>query len=65
MTALEVSRLLKPRKPGLHMVGGVIGLGLDVGGGESASWILRYKHGGKRSDAGLGSYPTVPLARAR
>lgn len=51
-------------------VGGVAGLHLRVQG-NNRSWILRYLAGvtedGKprRRDAGLGSYPDVPLAEAR
>lgn len=41
------------------------GLLLQVGKSGSTSWILRYKVGGKRREAGLGSYPTVSLATAK
>lgn len=51
-------------EPGLHFVGGVAGLALQVAGG-SRSWILRVMVGGKRRDMGLGGYPDVTLAAAR
>jgi integrase len=41
------------------------GLLLQVGKSGSTSWILRYKVGGKRREAGLGSYPAVSLATAK
>jgi len=59
---LQVSRL---RDPGLHPVGGVAGLRLQVSPSGARSWILRVTIGGKVSDKGLGGYPDVTLAGAR
>lgn len=61
LSALEVGRL---NEPGTYAVGGVLGLQLQIIGG-SKSWILRTTVGNKRRRMGLGSYPTVTLARAR
>lgn len=61
MTALEIGRLTAP---GTYAVGGVTGLQLQIIGG-SKSWILRTMVGSKRRRMGLGSYPTVTLAKAR
>lgn len=61
LQALTVSKLTMP---GLHFVGGVQGLALQVTGG-SRSWLLRANIGGKRRDMGLGPYPEVTLAQAR
>jgi integrase len=56
-------------KPGLHAVGGVKGLLLQVSRGQSGqlrrSWVLRAMVGAKRRDIGLGSYPTVTVGIAR
>lgn len=60
--ALAVSRL---RDPGLHAVGGVSGLYLQVTASGARTWILRATMGGKRRDMGLGGYPDVTLAEAR
>ena len=60
--ALEISRL---NKPGLHFVGGVAGLALQVLPSGSRSWILRIQIAGRRRDMGLGGYPDVTLAGAR
>lgn len=71
---LAVSRLTTP---GLHAVGGVSGLYLQVlpprpdpddatktvPGGRS--WVLRAMVGGKRRDMGLGGFPSVTLGGAR
>lgn len=62
MSALGVSRL---RDPGLHFVGGVSGLALQVTPSGARSWILRVMIGGKRRDMGLGGFPDVTLAGAR
>jgi integrase len=50
-------------QPGLHPDGN--GLYLHVGAAGSKSWILRYRHGGRRHDIGLGPYPLISLADAR
>lgn len=62
LSAAEVRRL---SKPGLHAVGGVSGLLLQVTATGARSWILRAIVGGKRRDIGLGGFPDVPLAKAR
>ena len=60
--ALAVSKL---NQPGLHFVGSVPGLALQVRAGSGRSWILRAVMGRKRRDMGLGAYPSVSLAQAR
>jgi integrase len=62
LTPLEVKR---KTKPGLHAVGGVAGLHLQVSQTGARSWILRVKVGEKRRDIGLGGFPDVPLKNAR
>lgn len=59
---LAVSRLTAA---GLHPVGGVAGLMLQVAPSGSRSWLLRAKVGDKRREIGLGAYPGVTLALAR
>ena len=53
------------KEPGLHFVGGVAGLALQVLNSGGRSWILRVMVGTKRRDMGLGGYPDVTLAQAR
>lgn len=68
LTALEVKRL---NTPGMHFVGGVAGLLLQIKSAAdsnpslSASWILRVRVGVQRRHIGLGGYPQVSLAEAR
>lgn len=62
LSALQVQRL---RKPGLHAIGGVPGLYLQVLPSGARTWILRAVVGGKRRDMGLGGYPAVTLAQVR
>ena len=59
--ALELGRL---QDDGLHAVGGVPGLHLQING-PAKSWILRATVGVKRRDIGLGGFPAVTLAQAR
>jgi integrase len=53
------------KEPGLHFVGGVSGLALQIAPGGSRSWVLRAMMGGKRREMGLGGYPDVTLAGAQ
>lgn len=62
LTALEVKNL---NEPGLHFVGGVAGLALQVLPSGGRTWVLRVVIGKKRRDMGLGGYPDVPLAQAK
>lgn len=67
LSALEVKRL----PPGLHFVGGVGGLTIQVGDYSEAlkrspaSWVLRVYVGGTRRNLGLGSFPEVSLSDAK
>ena len=59
---LAVSKI---NAPGLHFVGKVQGLALQLTAGSGKSWLLRVVIAGKRREMGLGSYPGVSLAQAR
>ncbi len=59
---LAVSKL---KTPGLHFVGGVSGLALNVTSTGARSWILRATVGTARREIGIGSCSNVPLAMAR
>lgn len=62
LAPIEVKRLTVP---GLHAVGGVAGLYLQVLPTGARTWVLRARIGGKRRDMGLGGFPDVTLALAR
>lgn len=62
LSALEVNRL---STLGLHFVGGVAGLALQVSSNGARSWILRVMIAGKRREMGLGGFPDVTLAGAK
>lgn len=59
---LAVSKLTAP---GLHFVGGVSGLALQVLPSGGRTWVLRAMMAGKRRDMGLGGFPDVTLSDAR
>ncbi|MCL7744251.1 integrase arm-type DNA-binding domain-containing protein [Guyparkeria hydrothermalis] len=61
-SAVEIRQI---QKPGLHAVGGVPGLLLQVTPFGSKSWVLRVRVGNKRRHFGLGGFPEVTLAMAR
>ena len=61
LSAIEVKRL---SGAGLHLVGTVAGLGLNISDTGSRSWILRTKMGARRVEIGLGSYPDTTLSMA-
>jgi len=62
LSPLEVRRITAP---GLHAVGEVSGLCLNVKASGARSWILRTVVNGKRCEIGLGGFPTIPLTDAR
>ncbi|TMV88201.1 DUF4102 domain-containing protein [Thioclava sp. BHET1] len=61
LSPLAVKRL----DAGVHAVGGVPGLHLQVRETGGRSWLLRAVIGGRRREMGLGPYPEVGLADAR
>ncbi|MDR6377313.1 tyrosine-type recombinase/integrase [Paraburkholderia caledonica] len=60
--ALAVSKL---SEPGMHPVGKVAGLYLQISASNARSWILRVKVGERRREIGLGPYPSVSLKDAQ
>lgn len=63
LTALEVRRLTRP---GMHAVGTVPGLYLQVlrPPSRARTWVLRIQVAERRRELGLGGYPGVSLAQA-
>ncbi len=61
LSAIEVRRLGR----GVHNVGGVAGLLMQVSDSGAQSWLLRVRVGDKRREIGLGPFPEVSLAKAR
>jgi len=61
-TAVEIKNL---SKPGLHAVGGVPGLLIQINNVGNKTWILRVVVGTRRRHIGLGGYPAVSLSQAR
>jgi integrase len=60
LSAVKVTNL---KQPGYYADGG--NLYLRVAPGGSKGWIFRFASAGRTRDAGLGSYPTVSIIRAR
>jgi integrase len=64
LSAVKVAALVRAKKPGFFGDGGSLYLQISRYG--TASWVFRYRIGGKRvRDAGLGSLDTWSLAEAR
>lgn len=61
LSAVEVRRLER----GVHAVGGVADLLMQVTDNGAQSWLLRVRVGDKRREIGLGAFPEVNLAKAR
>lgn len=53
------------KQPGMHPVGVVPGLHLQVLPTGGRSWVLRVRIGSHRREIGLGGFPAVTLAQAR
>ena len=63
MARLTAAKVRELSKPGRYGDGG--GLNLSIAKGGSKSWVMRLRIDGKRTDKGLGGYPTVSLSAAR
>ena len=63
MASLTAAKVRELTKPGRYGDGG--GLYLSIAKGGSRSWVMRLRVDGKRTDKGLGGYPTVTLSAAR
>ncbi len=62
LSAVEVRRIVRS---GMHAVGGVNGLYINVKQTGARSWIQRVMIGGRVREIGLGSFPSVTLEQAR
>jgi len=63
--ALTAASLMAEKAPGKHHDGGGLGLYLRVEPNGARFWVQRITIRGKRRELGLGSPPTVTLAKAR
>ena len=61
MGSLTATKVRGLSKPGRYGDGG--GLYLSIAKGGSKSWIMRLRVDGKRTDKGLGGYPTFRCRR--
>ena len=65
MGQLNARKVQTEDKPGRHADGNGNGLYLNIAPRGSKSWVQRIAINGHKRDIGLGSYPTISLARAR
>ncbi|BAP13783.1 phage integrase family protein [Alcanivorax sp. NBRC 101098] len=61
----SISKTTGKEYNGLHSVGGVAGLLLQVTPSGAKSWVYRTRIAGQRRSVGLGGFPDVTLAQAR
>ena len=62
LTATKVRNLIRAGEPAAVSDGG--GLTLTISKKGYASWVLRYRIGGKRKEITIGPYADYPLAEA-
>lgn len=60
---LQLRRFISAGQPVAISDGG--GLTFTLSKSGTASWVLRYRHGGKRKEFTIGNYPDTPLSAAR
>ena len=63
MASLTAAKVKELNQPGRYGDGGGLYLGIAKGG--TKSWVMRLRIDGKRTDKGLGGYPSVSLSAAR
>ena len=63
MASLTAAKVRELSKPGRYGDGG--GLYMSIAKAGSKSWVMRLRVDGKRTDKGLGGYPSVSLSEAR
>jgi integrase len=60
---IQIRRWIAKGEPLARSDGG--GLTFTLSGAGTASWVLRYRYGGRRKEMTLGNYPDMSLAEAR
>jgi len=63
ITNVELLSWIKAKQPVAKADGH--GLTFTLSASGKASWVLRYRHGGKAREKTLGGYPELSLAEAR
>ena len=63
LTGIKIRNWIKARNPVARADGG--GLTFTLSAKDTASWVLRYRFGGKPREMTLGRYPDITLAKAR
>lgn len=63
LTDIQLRKWIRAGAPVAKSDGGGLTFTLSVGG--TATWVLRFRHGGRRQEVTLGRYPDVTLAAAR
>ncbi|HDR8931583.1 tyrosine-type recombinase/integrase [Burkholderia vietnamiensis] len=63
LTDVELKQFIRARVPLAKSDGA--GLTFTLSAAGTASWILRFSHGGRRHELTLGTYPDLPLTAAR
>ncbi|MDP9153953.1 MAG: site-specific integrase [Pseudomonadota bacterium] len=63
LTDIQLKKWMRAGTPVAVSDGG--GLTFTLSAAGAATWILRFRHGGRRQEVTLGRYPDMPLAAAR
>jgi site-specific recombinase XerC len=65
ITDIQIRYWLKAGAPVAKAQGDVPGLTFTLSANGTASWVLRYRIGGKQRELGIGRYPEYTIARAK
>lgn len=63
LTDVQIRQWIKARQPVAKADGGGLTFTLSIKG--TASWVVRYRFGGKARELSIGRYPDITLAKAR
>ncbi len=65
ITDIQIRHWIKAGTPIAKAQGEIPGLTFTLSGNGTASWVLRYRHGGKSRELSIGRYPDFTISTAK